>query len=231
MKRGGDIVCLFHKEAMRIGKKKKAGNMPDVAEEQTGELVCVPVTIEEQTEEPTLSMSSVTIEQTEDVSPALPPVYDFSRLKHDPGERIPIASYPVNDQDAVRRAYILKKPFKPYAHDFEKRSIGSRERSLNPLWLHNHSWLEYSIKKESAFCFVCYLFKEKKTSGKGTNAFTDGGWRNWNSEDALLKRVGCVTSVHNVAQERYNLFVNPHAAIDNLVVRMNSDDMHLYKMR
>ena len=216
---------------MKIGKKKKAENMSDVAEEQTSEVVCMPIATEEQSEEPILSMSNVTIEQTEDVSPPSPPVYDLSRLKHDPGERLPIASYPINDQDAVRRAYILKKPFKPYAHDFKKRTIGSRERSFNPLWLHNHSWLEYSIKKESAFCFVCYLFKEKKTSGKGTNAFTDGGWSNWNREDALLKHVGCVTSVHNAAQERYNLFVNPRAAIDDLYVKVNSEDLRLYKMR
>ena len=81
-----------------------------------------PVVIEEQIEEPTLSMSNVTIEQTEDVSPPSPPVYDFSRLKHDPGDRLPIASYPINDQDAVRRAYILKKPFKPYAHNLKKNN-------------------------------------------------------------------------------------------------------------
>ncbi|KAI5015782.1 hypothetical protein ZWY2020_057172 [Hordeum vulgare] len=143
MKRGGDIVSLFQKEAMRTGEKKKAVNMMD------------------QTEEPALSMSSVTIEQTKDASSPSPPVYDFSRLKHDTVERIPIASYLVNDQDTVRRAHILKNTFKPYAHDFEKRSIGSRERLFNPLWLHSHSWLEYNSKKKSAFCFVCYLFKEK----------------------------------------------------------------------
>ena len=102
--------------------------MSDVVEEQTGKVVCMLVVIEEQIEEPTLSMSNVTIEQTEDVSRPSPPVYDLSRLKHDPGERLPIASYPINDQDAVRRAHILKKPFKLYAHDFKKRTIGSRER-------------------------------------------------------------------------------------------------------
>ncbi|XBI27213.1 hypothetical protein VPH35_051731 [Triticum aestivum] len=118
MKRVGDIVSLFQREAMKIGKKKKAENMSDVAEEQTSKVVCMPIVIEEQSEEPILSMSNVTIEKTEDVSPPSPPVYDFSHLKHDPGERLPIASYPVNDQDAVRRAYILKKPFKPYAHNF-----------------------------------------------------------------------------------------------------------------
>ena len=44
---------------MKIGKKKKPENMPDVAEVQTREVVCMPVVIEEQIEEPTLSMSNV----------------------------------------------------------------------------------------------------------------------------------------------------------------------------
>jgi hypothetical protein len=33
---------------------------------------------------------------------------------------LPIVSYPINDQDAVRRAYIMKGPFQPYAHEFKK---------------------------------------------------------------------------------------------------------------
>ena len=49
MKRAGDIVSLFQREAIKIGKKKKAGTMPDVAEEQTRELLCTHVVIEEQT--------------------------------------------------------------------------------------------------------------------------------------------------------------------------------------
>ena len=75
------------------------------------------------------------------------------------------------------------------------------------------------------------MFKEKKTSGKGTNAFTEGGWSNWNREDALSKHVGGVTSVHNAAQEKYNLFVNPSAAIDDLLVKVNSEELRLYKIR
>ena len=48
--------------------------------------------------------------------PPPPPVYDINQLPHDPDQRLPIQSYPANDQDAIRRAYILKCPFKPYAH-------------------------------------------------------------------------------------------------------------------
>uniref|UniRef100_A0A0A9CNG4 TTF-type domain-containing protein n=1 Tax=Arundo donax TaxID=35708 RepID=A0A0A9CNG4_ARUDO len=106
--------------------------------------------------------------------PLPPPVFDPDRLSQDPVERLPIVSYPINDQDAVRRAYIMKGPFQPYAHQFKKRKIGTRNRSFNPVWFYKYHWLEYSIKNESAYCFVCYLFR-KKGKGKGTDAFIRGG--------------------------------------------------------
>jgi hypothetical protein len=65
--------------------------------------------------------------------PFAPPpsrLYDVSRLQHDPGERQPIASYNANDHDAIRRAYILRGPFQPYAHEFPNRKIGDRDRHL-----------------------------------------------------------------------------------------------------
>ncbi|PUZ56194.1 hypothetical protein GQ55_5G276200 [Panicum hallii var. hallii] len=34
-------------------------------------------------------------------------------IEHDPGMRAPISSYPVNDQDSVRRAYIALGPCRP----------------------------------------------------------------------------------------------------------------------
>ena len=78
---------------------------------------------------------------------------------------------------------------------------------------------------------LCMLLVQvEKTNGKGTNAFTDDGWRNWN-RDVLDKHVGCLTSVHNAVQERYNLFVNRRESIDDLLVKVNSEDLCLYKMR
>jgi hypothetical protein len=47
-----------------------------------------------------------------------PPVYDINLLEYDLGERLPIENYHVNDQDEIRRAYIIKGPCKPYIHDF-----------------------------------------------------------------------------------------------------------------
>lgn len=49
MKRTGDIASLFHRYALKIGKKTP----PDVAEGQTKELVCMLIVVEEQTQKPT----------------------------------------------------------------------------------------------------------------------------------------------------------------------------------
>jgi hypothetical protein len=91
--------------------------------------------------------------------PPPPPVYDPDSLSQDPAKRLSIVSYHINDQNAVRRAYILKGPFKPYANDFIKRKSGTRDGAFNVTWLHIYHWLEYSIKNDAAFCFVCFLFK------------------------------------------------------------------------
>ncbi|PUZ40799.1 hypothetical protein GQ55_9G452100 [Panicum hallii var. hallii] len=162
--------------------------------------------------------------------PEKEPIYDINQLPLDPGERQSIANYPVNDQDAVRRAYIIKGPYQPYAHDFDNdsRKIGGKDRKFNPLWFYKYPWIEYSVKKEAAFCFVCYLFGKGRSK---TSAFIDGGWNNWNRTDALDIHVGGVTSAHNAAQERYNLFMTPHGAIDDKIVKVDSEERRLYKMR
>jgi hypothetical protein len=63
--------------------------------------------------------------------PPPPLIYDTGRLPQDPTERLPNVSYPINDQDVVRKAYILKGPLKLYAHDFKKRKSGTRDRAFN----------------------------------------------------------------------------------------------------
>ncbi|TVU07941.1 hypothetical protein EJB05_41319, partial [Eragrostis curvula] len=159
--------------------------------------------------------------------PSPPPVYSPDHLPQDPADRLPIASYPINDQDAVRRAYIMKGPNKPCPQAFAKRKIGTRDRSFNIWWFHKYHWLEYSIKNDAAFCFVCFLFKK----GGHQSPFTNNGWRNWNRDDALDKHVGKVGSLHNAAQERYISYLNPSAQIDDVIVGVDSEERRLYKIR
>ena len=171
MKRDGDIASMFQKHAA----KKHASSAPVVEEQNqveeqdtiTEEIIDPFVeptedgtTVEEPTPAPAIT------DVLPPTSPQPPSGYDVDRLPHDPGERLPIASYHANDQDAVRRSYILRGPFQPYAHEFPKRKIGDRDRNFTCIWFAQYDWVEYSIKKDSVFCFVCYLFKNKKIQGQ-----------------------------------------------------------------
>ena len=76
------------------------------------------------------------------------------------------------------------------------------------------------------------LFVQGKTNGgpRG-DAFVKTGWRNWIKPDALDKHMGGIGSIHNQAQEKYNLFVAPQPSIDNIMVRVDKEDLRMYKAR
>ncbi|XP_057790808.1 uncharacterized protein LOC131007913 [Salvia miltiorrhiza] len=141
------------------------------------------------------SSTSVTLEDKE-------LIYDVELLPHDLGKRISIMDYPPNERDAVRRAYILKKPCQPKTHDFPRKDLGGLRR-FSVSWFEKWDWLEYSIEKDAAFCFVCYLFKNEVGLNAGGDAFVNGGFKSWNKPERFLKHVGGVKSAHNLAYEKY----------------------------
>jgi len=151
MKRNGNIVSLFQRHA---AKKLAAASSPSPAPAAN--------VVEEENQEQEGPAANMVEEKNQEQEE---PAYDINRLPHDPDLRLSIASYHVNDQDVVRRLYVLRGPFKP--HQFPKRKIGDRYRSCSPVWLFKHNWVEYSIKEDSVFCFYCYLFKDKKKQGEG----------------------------------------------------------------
>jgi hypothetical protein len=150
---------------------------------------------------------------------------DIYGIEHDPGLRTPISSYSINIQDAVRRAYIALGPCRPKMKkdDFPQHECGGMRRFL-PKWFSEFSWLEYSVDKDAAYCFVCYLFKVNNKL-PGGDAFVNEGFRNWNVKASLLKHVGVVDSAHCEAEEKYNLFLTPKASIRESVASNTS----LYK--
>jgi hypothetical protein len=74
----------------------------------------------------------------------------------------------------VTRGYIAKGPCQPWSHEFPIRIISGKPRRFLPDWFAEFTWLEYSVKKDATFCFVCYLFKHKSYSSGG-DAFVNGG--------------------------------------------------------
>ena len=134
-------------------------------------------------------------------------VYDINLLSHDLGKRIPIKRYSVNEQNSVVKKYIALGPCQPWNHDFPIRNIGGKPRRFLPDWFDEFRWLEYSVEKDAAFCFVCYLFKHKLNSSGG-DAFVNGGFRNWHMKKRLSRHCGSMTSLHKMALERYNSFIH-----------------------
>jgi len=57
--------------------------------------------------------------------------YDVNWHPHDPGDRIPISSYNPNDQADVRKRYIALGACQPRGHDFPRKDIGGKRRSVH----------------------------------------------------------------------------------------------------
>jgi hypothetical protein len=112
-------------------------------------------------------------------------------IEHDPGLMTPISSYSINNQDAVTRAYIALGPCRPKMKkdDFPQHECGGMCRFL-PKWFSEFCRLEYSVDKDVAYCFVCYLFKDNNKF-PGGDAFVNEGFRNWNVKARLLKGWCC----------------------------------------
>lgn len=158
-------------------------------------------------------------------------VYDVELLPHDPGLRKNIMDYPQNERNPVRRAYILRGPCQPKTHDFPQRQVGGLRRfSVN--WFKKWDWLEYSVEKDAAFCFVCYLFKRDVEINNGGDAFVNGGFRGWNKPDRFQKHVGGIKSAHNVAYEKFvNLRDAKKNSIEVLFDNASQSQMDSYHIR
>ena len=93
----------------------------------------------------------------------------------DPGLRIPIDQFGPNIRYEVSRAFIEKGPTQPSGHIFPK---GPENRSFQRDWFKKHDWLEYSVEKDKAYCFFCYLFRNDIDDDKfGYEAFTKDGFK------------------------------------------------------
>jgi hypothetical protein len=82
--------------------------------------------------------------------------FNPNHIISDPGLRVSIDRFAPNIRDEVRRAFIAKDPTQPIGHIFPQ---SHDKRSFQKHWFRNYSLLEYSLEKNKAYCFYCYLFK------------------------------------------------------------------------
>ena len=144
-----------------------------------------------------------------------------SSFECDPGKRIAIYEYPLNKHDEVRVAYLRMGPCRP-THEKEKdypvTIFGKQGRRFNANWYKLFPWLEYSLHKDRAYCFYCFLFE---TNPPKHPVFTIDGFQNWKRVNngkkcPFLKHEGGLCSPHRSATMYCENLMNPSRHIDSV---------------
>ena len=145
-------------------------------------------------------------------------LFDAAEIVSDPGLRKPIEEYHINIRDAIRREYLLRGPCQPIGHVYPKKTQSGRERNFRDAWFQKYPWLEYSVSKDAAFCFYCYLFKQPRPDNFGVEGFTNKGVSNWkNATQIFAEHVGKVDSLHNKARKHCEDFRNQRQSVRHVI--------------
>jgi hypothetical protein len=94
--------------------------------------------------------------------------------------------------------------------------INGRNRSFQEDWFKDNSWLEYSVHKDVAYCFCCYLFKQPRPGNYGVVAFTVIGFHNWKDGHKFIGVHGDGTD-HNKARKCYQDFKNKRQSVSHVM--------------
>ena len=124
----------------------------------------------------------------------------------------------------ARRKYLVNGPSQPREVAFPYRKFGEKRRRFSPKWYDDFgSWLEYSESKHKAYCFCCFLFRDRGNKKEaGYEAFVVNGWDSWNTPARLKDHVGDVDSIHNQAMKKCLDLLNKDQHID-VALNIQSD--------
>lgn len=89
-------------------------------------------------------------------------------------------------------------PCQPAHLKFPVTLFSGKARAFNPAWFNQYSWLEYSAKKDAAFCYPCCMFGSISVcTTRPEPAFTSVGFRDWKhatGAKGILVRHNCCLS-------------------------------------
>ncbi|KAK1354287.1 zinc finger MYM-type protein 1-like [Heracleum sosnowskyi] len=150
-------------------------------------------------------------------------------IESDPARRKPINEYDPRRRDDIRRKYVQMGPCRPLSYVFPPTQCGENMRSFHISWFHNREWLEYSISKDAAFCFWCYLFGERRD---GEQTFIKNGFKNWKkATEKFGEHTGKEGSIHNNARILYFGFIDPRQSVTRKLSLGNEVVGDVYRMR
>jgi hypothetical protein len=135
-------------------------------------------------------------------------------IKSDPGLRKQIDDYHRNLRERVRRKYLENGPCQARTVRFPVTEIGRVPGRFVQEWFDEFGgWLEYSESKNRAYCFYCFLFREKKDAGY--EAFVEKGWNGYHRKERLHNHVGNnVGGSHYLAMNKCDDLIQTKQHID-----------------
>jgi hypothetical protein len=182
-------------------------------------------------------------ELEEDLAPSPPKVRRLNSdasvliVEHDLGLCCQIWDYPLDEQDQARRIYIMHGPFQFMKDKYPYSSPKSHRRCFQTHWFKEFPWLEYSLTKDAAFCFPCYLFSKNPSEKAGSDVFTVKGFNSWKK----VKRKNCAfishmekdsNSAHSYNVTCYNNLKNqPSGQLKRTVVKRSTEEVKRNMLR
>ncbi|KAL7154807.1 hypothetical protein ABFS83_03G028000 [Erythranthe nasuta] len=157
-------------------------------------------------------------------------------LERDPGKRLQIWQYRVNQQDEIRRSYIKMGPYQYYLANYPYSKKKKYRRRFQYSWFAQFpTWLEYSPTTDAAYCLPCYLFASKPNGRFGANAYTVAGFRNWKKVNdttcAFLTHVGNHSSPHSAAVKSCEDLMTQSRHIDNVMMNQSAEQILKNRLR
>ncbi|XP_039143947.1 LOW QUALITY PROTEIN: zinc finger MYM-type protein 1-like [Dioscorea cayenensis subsp. rotundata] len=142
--------------------------------------------------------------------------FNSNDIISDPGLRKPIENFDIKIRDQVRWEYLTRGPCQPTGHSFQQKEYDKQRRSFQDAWFKQYPWLEYSVRKDSAYYFWCYLFTPRRGNQIKEDALTKKGFNNWKkSIDKFVEHVGAVNSVYNDARVQFQSFQNQRQSVSH----------------
>ncbi|XP_027062714.1 uncharacterized protein [Coffea arabica] len=158
---------------------------------------------------------------------------NLNDIVSDPGLRKSVEKFDISLRDHVRREYLTRGTCQPIGHMYPKTSFGKQHRSFQDSWYQKFVWLEYSISKDAAFCFWCFLFKTQNKGGRyAEDAFTKTGFNNWKKAmERFNEHIGAVNSCHNDARIQFESFQDQRHSVSNVLRSCGREIDNAYRTR
>ncbi|KAF8376972.1 hypothetical protein HHK36_030343 [Tetracentron sinense] len=163
---------------------------------------------------------------------------NMNSLVRDPGLRLPIWDYPIDQCDEIRCAYIKVGPYQHIFTNYPLFGSVKHQRRFQSSWFKLFPpWLQYSASKDAAFCLPYYLFTKKPTGRPASSAFTIEGFRNWRKVNdgenyAFLSHVGKdPISPHNVAERSYKDLMSQSLHIEKILQKQTFEQVGKNRLR